>query len=82
MIYVLIALAICCINYIWWSGLVWKTKKDLESAELEYLVYRTYKAQLRLCGYEAKLHRQEMWLGFWAILAFVCVIIWSCSYYG
>lgn len=81
MIYVLIALAICCINYIWWAGLVYKTKKDLEAAEMEYLISHTPKAQMRLCGYEAKLNRQEMWLGFWAILGFICALIWSCMLY-
>ena len=75
MIYVLIALAICCINFIWWTHLVRISKAELEATQ-------TVKAHLRLCGYEAKLHRQQMWQGFWGITAFICTLVWSCMYNG
>ena len=81
MIYVLIALAICCINFIWWTHLVRISKAELEKAEYEYEATQTVKAHLRLCGYEAKLHRQQMWHGFWGISAFICALVWSCMYY-
>lgn len=81
MIYLIIALAICCINYLWWTGLVWRTKTELVRAEFEYEAYRTTKAHLRLCAFEVKLHRQQMWQGFWGIAGFVCAVIWGCTFY-
>ena len=82
MIYVLIALAICCINFIWWTHLVRISKAELGKAEYEYEATQTVKVHLRLCGFEVKLHRQQMWQGFWGITAFICTIVWSCMYNG
>lgn len=82
MIYVLIALAICCINFIWWTHLVRISKAELKKAEDDFKAVPSAKARLRVFGFMSKLHRQQMWHGFWGIAAFVCAVIWSCMYNG